>query len=172
MDILPRYLDLGVFTSDIVIAVLQCLFVVVEDNPVAMAKVKSNAEKQLQSLLGQEGNDPEILLMKILSSGVIINTCGGNITVLPPEVINQILSTLAATLAIDHRFVCNQLSSSVPLKDPTGVADTPKDKAAKQLENQLKSVSHMLSAQQSSLEIIANICSGEGKPFYIYYVML
>lgn len=163
MDILPRYLDLGTFSSDIVTAVLQCLFVVVEDNPPAMAKIKSNAERQLQNLLGLEGTDPTILLLKTLSAGVIINTCGGNITTLPIDVINQIISILANTLSVDHRLVCNQLSSTVPLKDGTGKVEAPKGKAAKELDSQLQSVSQMLTAQQSSIEIIANICSDEGK---------
>ncbi|PZC79107.1 hypothetical protein B5X24_HaOG216796 [Helicoverpa armigera] len=161
LDILPRYLDLGTFSSDIVTAVLQCLFVVVEDNPAAMAKIKSNAEKQLEALLGLEGTDPTILLLKTLSAGVIINTCGGNITTLPTDVINRIMSILANTLSVDHRLICSQLSSSVPLKDASGKVEAPKGKAAQQLENQIQSVSQMLTAQQSSIEIIANICSCE-----------
>lgn len=163
LDILPRYLDLGVFGEDITIAVLQCLFVVVEDNPTAMEKTKSNAERQLQALLSLEGSEPSILLMKTLSAGVIINTCGGNIATLPPNVINQIISILATTLSVDHRLVCNQLSSSVPLRDDAGKMVTPKGKEALLLESQIKSVSLMIDAQQSSIEIIANICSCEGE---------
>ncbi|XP_075973198.1 HEAT repeat-containing protein 3 [Anticarsia gemmatalis] len=159
LDILPRFLDLGTFNNDIVTAVLQCLFVVVEDNPTAMAKIKSNAERQLQTLLGLEGTDPSILLMRTLSAGVIINTCGGNISTLPPDVINQIITILATTLSVDHRLVSSQLSSGVPLSGEAGKVDAPKDKAAQQLESQLQSVSQMLSAQHSALEIVANICS-------------
>ena len=161
LEILPRYLDLGTFSSDIVIAVLQCLFVVVEDNPAAMAKIKSNAEKQLQALLGLEGGDPTVLLLKTLSAGVIINTCGGNIASLPTDVINTIMSILANTLSVDHRLICSQLSSAVPLADGAGKVEPPKGKEAQELENQIKSVSQILTAQQSSIEIIANICSSE-----------
>lgn len=161
LDILPRYLDLGTFTSEIVTAVLQCLFVVVEDNPAAMAKIKSNAEKQLETLLGLEGTDPSVLLVKTLAAGVIINTCGGNITTLPVDVIRRIMTILANTLSVDHRLICSQLSSNVPLSDASGKVEAPKGKAAHQLDSQIQSVTQMLTAQQSSIEIIANICSCE-----------
>ncbi|KAF9421537.1 hypothetical protein HW555_002470 [Spodoptera exigua] len=161
LDILPRYLDLGTFTSEIVTAVLQCLFVVVEDNPAAMAKIKTNAEKQLETLLGLEGTDPSILLVKTLAAGVIINTCGGNITTLPVDFIRRIMTILANTLSVDHRLICSQLSSNVPLSDGSGKVEAPKGKAAQQLDSQIQSVTQMLTAQQSSIEIIANICSCE-----------
>lgn len=161
LDILPRYLDLGTFSSDVVIAVLQCLFVVVEDNPEAMTKIISNAEKQLEALLGLEGEDPSLVLLKTLSAGVIINTCGGTITKLPNKVVSRIMSILANTLSVDHRLICSQLSSSVPLKDESGKVEAPRGKAAQQLESQIQTVSQVLTAQQSSIEIIANICSCE-----------
>ncbi|CAG4978619.1 unnamed protein product [Parnassius apollo] len=157
--LLPRYLDIATFGCDIVSAVLQCLFVVVEDNPDVMEKVKSTCEKQLQELMVIENSDPSYLLIKTLASGVIINTCGGNMAVLPVNVIHQIVTILAKTLSIDHRLVCNELSSSVPLTNGSEKLESPQGKEAQVLENQLKSVSHMLDAQQRSIEIIANICS-------------
>ncbi|XP_073957110.1 HEAT repeat-containing protein 3 isoform X2 [Choristoneura fumiferana] len=161
LDILPRYLDLTTFGNDIVTAVLQCLIVVVEDNPPAMEKIKSNSEGQLQVLLSLESDEPSILLVKTLSAGVIINTCGGNISSLPGNVISQIISILAKTLSVDHRQACNQLSSNVPLPASDGKVAAPKGKAAQVLENHIKSVSQILDAQQSSVEIVANICSCE-----------
>lgn len=163
LDILPRYLDLTTFGNDIVTAVLQCLIVVVEDNPLAMEKIKSNSEGQLQLLLSLESDEPAILLVKTLSAGVIINTCGGNISSLPSNVISQIISILAKTLTVDHRQACNQLSSNVPLPDGDGKVTALKGKAAQELDNHIKSVSQILDAQQSSVEIVANICSCEGK---------
>ncbi|XP_049876847.1 HEAT repeat-containing protein 3 [Pectinophora gossypiella] len=159
LDILPRYLDIPTFGAEIVIAALQCLFVVIEDNPVAMEKIKTNSEKQLQVLLALEDSDPSALLIKTLAAGVIINTCGGNIASLPVTVIHQIISILAATLTVDHRMVCNQLTSSLPLADDAGKVEAPKGKEAQVIESQIKSVSQMLDAQQCSIEIIANICS-------------
>ncbi|CAH2050454.1 unnamed protein product, partial [Iphiclides podalirius] len=134
--LLPRYLNLPTFGCDIVSAVLQCLFVVVEDNPDVMEKVKLTCEKQLQELMAIENSDPSFLLIKTLAAGVIINTCGGNMGMLP-------------------------LSSNVPLNDGNGKFEAPRGKEAQILENQLKTVSQMLDAQQSSIEIIANICSCE-----------
>lgn len=131
-----------------------------------MDKVKQNCEQQLQSLLGLEDNEPSVLLIRTLSAGVIINTCGGNIASLPIDVINRIVSILAKSLSVDHRMVCNQLSSNVPLKDGAGKITAPKGKEAVVLENQLNSVSQMLDAQQSSLEIIANICSCDGEDYF------
>lgn len=160
--LLPRYLNLATFGCDIVSAVLQCLFVVVEDNPDVMEKVKATCDKQLQELMSIGSSEPSFLLIKTLAAGVIINTCGGNMGVLPVNIINQVVTILAETLSIDHRTVCNQLSSIVPLNDGNGKFETPKGKEAQALENELKSVSQMLDAQQSSIEIIANICSCEG----------
>ncbi|XP_063395183.1 HEAT repeat-containing protein 3 [Cydia fagiglandana] len=160
LDILPRYLDLTTFGNDIVTAVLQCLIVVVEDNPQAMEKIKSNSEKQLQELLSLESNEPAMLLVKTLAAGVTINICG-NITSLPGNVIHQIIAILANTLSVDHRAACNQLSSDVPLPDGAGKITAPKGKAAQALENHIKSVTQMLDAQQSAVEIVANICSSE-----------
>lgn len=162
LDILPRYLDISLFGNEIVTAVLQCLFVVIEDNPVAMQKIKSNSEP-LQTLLSLDGSDPSVLLLKTLSAGVIINTCGGNIALLPLDAINQIMSILANTLAIDHRLACSQLSSNIPLQNAAGKVEPLQGKDAQILQNQIKSVSQMLDAQQCSVEIVANICSCEGK---------
>ncbi|XP_068626459.1 HEAT repeat-containing protein 3 [Battus philenor] len=157
--LLPRYLDMATFGCDIVSAVLQCLFVVVEDNPEVMTKIKSTCEKQLQEIMIIENDDPAFLLIKTFAAGVIINICGGNMAILPVNVINQIVVILAKTLSIDHRKVCNQLSSSVPISDDSGKFDLPKGKEAQTLESQLKSVLQILDAQQSTIEIIANICS-------------
>lgn len=156
-------MTIPVFGTDIVIAVLQCLFVVVEDNSTAVEKIKTNAKSQMQDLLSLEGDSYSVLLIKTLAAGIIINMCGSNITSLPPNIIGQVISILAHTLSVDHRQVCNQLSSSVPLADGAGKVLAPKGKEAQDLEIQLKSVSQLLDAQQSSIEIIANICSCEGK---------
>lgn len=162
LDILPRYLDLSVFGDYVVTAVLQCLIVVIEDNPIAMEKIKTNAERQLTVLLSLEGNAPSVLLVKTLSAGVIINACGGNIASLPVDVINQIISILATTLGVDHRLACNQLSSNVPLSNAAGKVEPPTGKEAQILDNQIKGILDILDAQQSAIEIIANICSCEG----------
>ncbi|RVE48529.1 hypothetical protein evm_006840 [Chilo suppressalis] len=159
LDILPRYLQLSEFGNDIVIATLQCLLVIVEDNPVAVEKIKSNSESQLESLINLEGSNPDALLIKTLAAGVIINMCGGNLSALPVDVINQVFAILANSLSVDHRLACNQLSSTVPLADVSGKVKALKGNEAKVFENQIKAVVQMLDAQQSAIEIIANICS-------------
>ncbi|KOB71817.1 71 kDa protein [Operophtera brumata] len=161
LDILPRYLDLSVFGNYVVTAVLQCLIVVIEDNPIAMEKIKTNAERQLTILLSLEGNEPSMLLVKTLSAGVIINACSGNIASLPVDVINQIISILATTLGVDHRLACNQISSNVPLSNAAGKVEPPTGKEAQILDNQIKAILDILDAQQSAIEIITNICSCE-----------
>lgn len=163
LDILPRYLDISSFGSDIVAAVLQCLFVVIEDNPVAIEKVKRLYESVLQSLLSLESSDPSFLLIKTLAAGVIITSCEGQLTTLPVDVVTKIISILASTLSIDQRMACNQLSSNIPLKDNTGVVNPPQGKDAIVLDKQIKSVLDLLDAQQSGVEIVANIISSEGK---------
>ncbi|XP_038207905.1 HEAT repeat-containing protein 3 isoform X2 [Zerene cesonia] len=159
LDIFPRYLDLHTFGNDIVIAVMQCLFVVVEDNSIAITKIKTSSENQLKHLLILDSNEPPILLIKTLAAGIVINTCRGNISSLPVDVINPIMQLLATTLSLDHRTACHQLSSSVPLKNSSGKFDAPKGKNAQILQEQIKAVLYLLDGQQSAIEIIANICS-------------
>lgn len=126
-----------------------------------MEKIKAKAESQLTVLLSLDGIEPTVLLLKTLSAGVIINACGGNIASLPVDVINQIMLKLATTLGVDHRLACNQLSSNVPLSNAAGKVEPPKE--AHILENQIKAILDILDAQQSAVEIIANICSCEGQ---------
>ncbi|XP_045501868.1 HEAT repeat-containing protein 3 [Colias croceus] len=159
LDIFPRYLDLQTFGNDIVITVMQCLFVVVEDNSIAITKIKTSSEKQLTQLLLLDSNEPPILLIRTLAAGIVINICRGNISSLSVDVINPIMQLLAKTLSLDHRTACNQLSSSVPLKNSSGKFDAPKGKDAQVLQEQIKTVLYLLDGQQSAIEIIANICS-------------
>ncbi|XP_032529076.2 HEAT repeat-containing protein 3 [Danaus plexippus] len=161
LDIFCRYLDLSTFGIDIVTAILQCLFVIVEDNPKAVDKLKNSCERQLRELLSIEGNDPSNLLIKSVAGGLTISLCGGNIVTLPTAVLNQIIGILAQTLSVDHRLACNQLSSNVPLGDGAGKVKIPEGKEAMVLEKQVKSVIQVLDAQQSAIEIITNICSSE-----------
>ncbi|XP_046962167.1 HEAT repeat-containing protein 3 [Vanessa cardui] len=163
LDIFPRYLDISTFGKEIVIDILQCLFVIVEDNPLAKEKVKLSSERQLTELLLLEDSDPTTLFIKTLAGGVIITVGGNNIDALPIDVMNQIFAVLAKTLSVDHRVACNQLSSSVPLGDAAGKVEALKGKEALQLQNQIKSVTHILESQKYAIEIIANICSCEGE---------
>ncbi|KAL4712653.1 hypothetical protein ACJJTC_007950 [Scirpophaga incertulas] len=166
-DILPRFLEISTFGSNVVIATLQCLFVIVEDNPHGIQKVKTNFETQLQQLIVLEGNEPTAILIKTLAAGIIINTFSGNICSLPGTIISQVLLILANALSVDHRLVCNQLSSSVPLNNASGKVNAPKGKEAKELEKQIQTVSYILDAQQSAIEIIANICSYDSGKYFL-----
>lgn len=128
-----------------------------------MEKIKTTAEGLLTALLSLEGSEPSVLLLKTLAAGVTINACGGNIALLPVNVTNEIFSILAGTLGADHRLACNQLSSNVPLKNASGNVEPPTGKDAQTLDNQIKAILEILDAQQSAIEIIANICSSDGK---------
>lgn len=170
LDILPRFLELAPFGSDIVVAVLQCLLVVVEDNPGAIEKVKLNADTKLQQLLSIEGGAPQEILIKTLSAGIIISICGGNVVSLTNVLILRLMTILAEALSVDHRQNCNKLSSSVPLKNDKGKSVAAKGKEAQELEDNIKCVSLLLEAQQSSVEIIANLCSNSsGEIHLIFY---
>ncbi|GBP75301.1 HEAT repeat-containing protein 3 [Eumeta japonica] len=159
LDILPKYLDLSSISHNIIASVLHCLFVVVEDNPGAIEKIKANGETQLQSLLNMEGSDYSTLLLKTLSAGIVINMTHGQIHKLPPEVISKIMVILSNALTVDHRQACHQLSSNIPLRSEDGKTELPKGKEAQTLNDHLNSVSHLLDSQQSAIEIIANLCS-------------
>lgn len=168
LEFFPRFLDLPTFGPDIVTVIVQCLFVVVEDNKLAVEKVKNFSEKQLQGLLCLESSDPSTLLIKVLASGVIVNFTDANIDTLPLDIMNQILGTLTKILSVDHQLACNQLSSNVPSNDTSEKVEVPKSKESLQLEKQIKSILQVLDAQQRALEIVANICSCESE-FLFYF---
>lgn len=163
LELFPRFLDLSTFGPDIVTIIVQCLFVVVEDNKLAIEKVKMFSEKQLNSLLCLESSDPSTLLIKVLASGVIVNFTDANIDTLPLNTMHQILGTLTKVLSVDHQLACNQLSNNIPSSDTSEQIETPKTKESLQLEKQIKSILQVLDAQQRALEIVANICSCESK---------
>lgn len=165
LDILPRYLDLPTFGADIVRAVMQCLYVVLEDNPNAIEKIRSSCENQLKMLLMLD--DANQLLLKTLAAGIIIHLSRGNIEVLPVDLINKILAILAEALDVDHRSACHELSSSVPVGNEKGKELNLKGKEAQILESKIKTVLQIIDAHQCAIEIIANICSCEGK-YFIY----
>ncbi|XP_041975497.1 HEAT repeat-containing protein 3 [Aricia agestis] len=159
LDIFPRYLDLPTFGVEIVKAVMQCLYVVLEDNPKAIEKIRSSSENQLKMLLMLE--DPEHLLIKTLAAGVTINLYGGKIDALPVDLMNKVISILAESLSIDHRSSCHQLSSSIPVGDGKDKIPSVKGKEAQILDSKIKSLLQLIDAHQCAIEIVANLCSSE-----------
>jgi hypothetical protein len=80
----------------------------------------------------------------------------GKVLGLSPITVTQLVCNLAATLNVDHRKALNNFTSNLPLDE---AAETPNQ------EDVLKSVTavqYLLEAQKIAVELLANMCTGDG----------
>jgi hypothetical protein len=95
--------------------------------------------------------------MHYLLLGLILNLNYGKVLSLSPTIMTQLVCNLSATLSVDHRKALNSFTSSLPLDE---AVETPDHH-----EEVLKSVTgmqYLLEAQKIAVELLANICSGDG----------
>nr|CAD7421958.1 unnamed protein product [Timema poppensis] len=87
--------------------------------------------------------------------GLALNVKYGRAADLPSSALLQLVSVLAQTLGVDHRAALNRLTSELPLEESSS-------KEASQVDLALACAERLLDAQRTALEILANLCSGEG----------
>ncbi|XP_067004032.2 HEAT repeat-containing protein 3 [Anabrus simplex] len=155
LPILVRYLEGSVFGFETTLAVAQCLHTVTEDNPYAI-KVLQKHEALILKLIALEGNDPTVTLLKVLASGLLLNMLYWKVSSIPPPMLTQVLCNLTAALDQDQRKALNSLTSSLPLDAVTSrkKGDGSEDKSVLEVE-------HLLEAQQTAIEILANLSSSD-----------
>ncbi|CAG2068666.1 unnamed protein product, partial [Timema podura] len=141
------------FGVDTAVSVAQCLHTVTEDNPAAISQLVTS-DIDLEKMMRMEGEDPAVLLLRTLAAGLALNVKYGRAADLPSSALLQLMSVLAQTLNVDHRAALNRLTSELPLEESS--------KEASQVEQALVRAEHLLDAQRTALEILANLCSGEG----------
>lgn len=98
-----------------------------------------------------------------LFPGLILNLNYGKVLSLSPTIITQLMFNLSATLTVDHRKALNDFTSSLPLSE---AVESPANH-----EKVLKSVTimqYLLEAQKIAVELLANICSGDGMLWFQY----
>nr|CAD7206700.1 unnamed protein product [Timema douglasi] len=87
--------------------------------------------------------------------GLALNVKYGRAADLPSSALLQLVSVLTQTLGVDHRAALNRLTSELPLEESSS-------KEASQVDLALARAERLLDAQRTALEILANLCSGEG----------
>jgi hypothetical protein len=81
----------------------------------------------------------------------------GKVLNLSPTIMTQLMCNLSATLGVDHRKAVNDFTSSLPL-DEAIETQTQHEQALKSLT----AVQYLLDAQKIAVELVTNMCSGDG----------
>lgn len=137
-----------------VIAIFHCLLVIIEDNPSAVQKVAELCESPINELLNSEDSTPSGILLKTLAAGIKLNLKYPNVLLAPIDFVKNILNILVTVLSVDLRNSYHKISSSLPLQS--------EDKIDSNVEKEIENIKRLVDAQQTSIEIITNICSPEG----------
>ncbi|CRK86711.1 CLUMA_CG000544, isoform A [Clunio marinus] len=167
-----RCLNYELFGMDIAISVGQCLLVISEDNAAAW-KVLIDHNSDFQNLLKIDG-DFQIVMLRTLVAGII-----SNVPALLMQNLKLVIEALSKTIEINHRTVLNEITSKLPLNETDGPqievideemaeeseADASfrrfKEECPTELDNEIKNVAYLLSAQRISSEVLSNICTPE-----------
>lgn len=141
-----------------------------EDNSVAW-KILANYGPDFQNLLKADGDFQKVMLRTTVA-GIM-----SNVPVLLMQNLTGIIEALSKTIAINHRTVLNEITSKLPFNEAKPIqievmdeemneqseADASlrrlQDNAPTELEQEVKFVGYLLSAQRISAEVLSNICT-------------
>lgn len=141
LPVLLKYLSGAPDHINVTLAIVQCLITVIEDNS-KVRYVLEKSETDLHKILGLEGNNSALMLLRVLTSGVILKLHTKEGELLNPVLLNTIVSPLL----VDHRQELHKLSSREP-------GELAEDHAA------LNEIAQLMEAQQVSLELLTNLCA-------------
>lgn len=144
-----------------------------EDNNTAW-RVLANFSSDLQNLLRITACDYQSVILRTVVAGICSNV---------PELLLQnltlIIDALSQTIGINHRTVLNSITSKLPLNGATppqievldeemneeSEADAStrrlKEDLPSELDQEVKMIGYLLSAQRISAEVLSNICTPE-----------
>jgi hypothetical protein len=94
--------------------------------------------------------------------GLILNLNYGKVLSLSPTVVTQLVCNLSAALSVDHRKALNNFTSNLPLDE---AAETPNQK---DVSESVTAIQYLLEAQKIAVELLANICTGDGMLLFQY----
>ncbi|XP_034236433.1 HEAT repeat-containing protein 3 [Thrips palmi] len=114
LPLLVRCLDINTFGTDVAITVAECLQTVTEENKEAISEMQGLSE-QLQQLLSSPNEEINMILLKVLIAGVLINIHSDGIGAMDPSRLSLIMASLSTALAYDQRRMLNQLTSELDL---------------------------------------------------------
>ncbi|XP_014616972.1 PREDICTED: HEAT repeat-containing protein 3 isoform X1 [Polistes canadensis] len=154
LSILLQYLYVTIYGIEISTVVAQCILTLSEDNPIAIETLKEYKQDLLNILnLQVSDNLPfyDLILLKTLIIGILLNmhclTKNNEI-----DVFNQVIKILLETLTVDNNSLSHDLGT---------ILSTEKDNLSKATRKKIQEFKKLLTAQQQTLEILANLCSDE-----------
>lgn len=113
--------------------------------------------------------DFQSLLLRTIVAGIM-----SNVPSLLLHNLQSIIDVLSRTLNFNHRSVLNEITSELPLHETTNLeievvdeqntldsVEMPHQESQPELEQKIKLVGFLLSAQRMAAEILSNICSPE-----------
>lgn len=159
----------SVYGLPLAITVAQCLHTVTEDNNELKNVCKERALTELQSLMSAPTDTPELVLLKTLHTGIVVNLYGTELSTAPGNVVSAIISSVSDVLAIDAvsalQSSINELQEDIK-RSLEGGQTEQKEKVLMETENnnfseKASNIKNILAAQQVSLEIITNLCCSD-----------
>ncbi|XP_058530404.1 HEAT repeat-containing protein 3 isoform X2 [Ochotona princeps] len=188
MEIVLKYLSRFSSNVDLAISVAYCLQTVTEDNPELLQSLSAMALHVLESIMISPINSMEYLLLKTLVTGTVWNLKDIIPSKSQAEIINAILKTLSQVLDLDsgeavirmkeaetQRLAAAAETEELAERANRGdcveddeMEDVPHKRKVRRKtfvsdllppsEKELRETTALLTAQQTALEIIVNMC--------------
>lgn len=160
----------SVYGTELAITAANCLYTVTEDNaPIIKSCQAPDVVQLLNSLVLLDSNSSDLVLLKTLATGILVNVHSGSSRCEGGSVITTLLRAVADVLTLDALDAAPKSTSDedaqngdddddmVTEEEGEGKAHTV-DIGQEEMEGQFRDVQNMLTAQQVALEIVANIC--------------
>ncbi|XP_054426293.1 HEAT repeat-containing protein 3 [Pteronotus mesoamericanus] len=192
LEIVIKYLSRFSTNVDLAISVAYCLQTVTEDNPELLKSFSGSALRVLESAMLAPASSMERTLLKTLVAGTIWNLKDVIPSKSQAEIINAILKTLSEVLEMDAGKVVIQMKEAETQRVKTAAETEdvlenanggglieddemeeipPKRRVRRKTfisdllpptDKELREATALLTAQQTALEIIVNMCCSEG----------
>ncbi|XP_040838672.1 HEAT repeat-containing protein 3 isoform X1 [Ochotona curzoniae] len=188
MEIVLKYLSRFSTNVDLAISVAYCLQTVTEDNPELLQSLRAMALHVLESIMISPVNSMEYLLLKALVTGTVWNLKDIIPSKSQAEIINAILKTLSQVLDLDFGETVIRMkeaetqrlkaaAETEELAERANGGECVEDDEMEEVphkrkvrrktfvsdllpptEKELREATALLTAQQTALEIIVNMC--------------
>lgn len=161
-NVLLPCLNVNKYGTKIATAVGHCLHAASEDNAGMAESMKDF--KELESIFQNPSQEPGHVLLKVLISGILINLTEAQEE--PPNLsLASVMSVLTSALSlpvieaiVGLADMVTELKGSTKKKNVDVQAIAEKEEA---LENAFNLISDTLTAKQTALEILSNLCCGQ-----------
>lgn len=154
-------MDVGIYGTKIATAVGHCLHAVSEDNA-ELAECLNDFEASIFKISSE---DPGVILLQVLSAGILINIREVQEVPLVPAVL-PLIPVLAKALSLPVLDQIKKLSEKVAEHQAAtkrrNVDTEEAEEEEKTIDRIVALVSDALMAKQTALEILSNLCCGEG----------